>query len=379
MAKNRIGLALSGGGNRAAVFHLGLLRRLALENKLGDVSHISTVSGGSLLVALVFSLNKMEWPSSKVFLDDIYPKAKKILTIKSLFSKQIVARSFLRHPVMALANRAELLANKLETEWGVVGCTSDLPNRPIWYINTTSKNSGKNWRFSQSYVGDWRFGHHYSFEIPLSKAAAASAAVPYAIGALKIQLPLDGWFKTNPATKKPVESKTPPANQVKLWDGGVYENLGIEPLYKSESGLVDCDFLIVSDAGAPLRADWEIRVKEEKSITPRLVEITTDQIRSLRCRELMRFFKEKKKGSWVQMGLSTRTYDAKTKAPANARDYANFLSDQEVALVAKEGTHLEAMTEDNFDRVARHGFEITSQTLSHYHSELFSHILWRAE
>jgi patatin-like phospholipase len=46
--KPKIGLALSGGGIRAAVFHLGVLRRLAAENLLEAVSSLSTVSGGSL-------------------------------------------------------------------------------------------------------------------------------------------------------------------------------------------------------------------------------------------------------------------------------------------------------------------------------------------
>jgi hypothetical protein len=46
-----IGLALSGGGVRAAVFHLGALKRLAGEDLLEQVSTISTVSGGSLIMA----------------------------------------------------------------------------------------------------------------------------------------------------------------------------------------------------------------------------------------------------------------------------------------------------------------------------------------
>jgi predicted acylesterase/phospholipase RssA len=50
-----IGLALSGGGVRAAVFHLGVLKRLADEGLLESVSAISTVSGGSLVMAAIVS------------------------------------------------------------------------------------------------------------------------------------------------------------------------------------------------------------------------------------------------------------------------------------------------------------------------------------
>lgn len=47
-----IGLALSGGGSRAAAFHLGCLRALHDRNLLTRVRVISGISGGSLLAAL---------------------------------------------------------------------------------------------------------------------------------------------------------------------------------------------------------------------------------------------------------------------------------------------------------------------------------------
>ena len=49
--KPRIALALSGGGFRASVFHLGLMRCLAEFGWLKDVDVISTVSGGSIVGA----------------------------------------------------------------------------------------------------------------------------------------------------------------------------------------------------------------------------------------------------------------------------------------------------------------------------------------
>jgi predicted acylesterase/phospholipase RssA len=47
-----IGLALSGGGFRAAAFHLGVLRRLRELGVLGQIRVMSTVSGGSIVGAL---------------------------------------------------------------------------------------------------------------------------------------------------------------------------------------------------------------------------------------------------------------------------------------------------------------------------------------
>jgi len=47
----RIGLALSGGGYRAAAYHLGTLRALHKLGILGNVDIISSVSGGAIIAA----------------------------------------------------------------------------------------------------------------------------------------------------------------------------------------------------------------------------------------------------------------------------------------------------------------------------------------
>lgn len=54
MRDYRLGLALSGGGFRASLFHLGVLRRLAELGLLRHVTQISTVSGGSIVGALYY-------------------------------------------------------------------------------------------------------------------------------------------------------------------------------------------------------------------------------------------------------------------------------------------------------------------------------------
>ena len=47
----RLGLALSGGGFRASLYHLGLLRFLRDAGLLAQVTHITSVSGGSIMAA----------------------------------------------------------------------------------------------------------------------------------------------------------------------------------------------------------------------------------------------------------------------------------------------------------------------------------------
>src|SRR5215470_7899364 len=46
--QKRIGLALSGGGFRAAAFHLGVMRKLKEINLLDRIDVLSCVSGGSI-------------------------------------------------------------------------------------------------------------------------------------------------------------------------------------------------------------------------------------------------------------------------------------------------------------------------------------------
>jgi len=53
----KLGLALSGGGFRASLYHLGLLRFLRDAGILSQVTHITSVSGGSVTAAhLAFKL-----------------------------------------------------------------------------------------------------------------------------------------------------------------------------------------------------------------------------------------------------------------------------------------------------------------------------------
>jgi predicted acylesterase/phospholipase RssA len=52
--ERKLGLALSGGGFRAALFHIGVVARLADEGLLRQVRVISTVSGGAIVGALYY-------------------------------------------------------------------------------------------------------------------------------------------------------------------------------------------------------------------------------------------------------------------------------------------------------------------------------------
>ena len=56
----KIGLALSGGGYRAAAYHIGTLRALRKLGILDNVDVISSISGGSIIAAY-YALHKDEF------------------------------------------------------------------------------------------------------------------------------------------------------------------------------------------------------------------------------------------------------------------------------------------------------------------------------
>ena len=144
----KIGLALSGGGLRAAVFHFGVLQRLAQARQLEQISYLSTVSGASLAIALVYGLNKGIWPDSQTYIDEISPQLRKVLTTinlqHALYTKCM--HKFWKVPFA----RANLLAETIRDKWGVNLSLKDLPSIPRWLICTTCYETGKNWRFDKN-------------------------------------------------------------------------------------------------------------------------------------------------------------------------------------------------------------------------------------
>lgn len=375
----RIGLALSGGGTRAAVFHLGVLRRLATDKRLEQVTKLSTVSGGSLATAMVFSHGGMAWPNSREFEARIFPRLKELLTSTSLGDPLTLLRYLPTSPWQVLFHRARLVARLLESRWGVSGRLIDLPDSPEWHANATCYETGKNWRFSKSEMGDWAFGRHGKPPFSLAEAAAASAAVPYVIGALKLRLPDAGWYATNPATGKPTVQVARPAGTVRLWDGGAYENLGLEALYKPGRGAIGCDFVLVSDASGAIRDTRKGGVRAGLS-SPRLFDIAADQIRGLRSRMFVAALQsDEVSGALIRLGNSVRDIDRKVNRARVEADYARFQSEGDAQEALYHPTDLAAVTEQEFERITRNGFEVADAVLTAYCPAKFpSSIDWPA-
>ena len=89
----RIGLALSGGGFRATLFHLGVVRFLRDSDQLKHVSPVTSVSGGSIL-ATHLALN---WDRYCGTLEEFDQAAQEILRFVDLDIRNRILR---RYPLL---------------------------------------------------------------------------------------------------------------------------------------------------------------------------------------------------------------------------------------------------------------------------------------
>src|SRR5947209_8645616 len=144
---DRLALCLSGGGFRAALFHLGALRRLNELGLLSQVTDISSVSGGSVISAHL-AQRIQPWPGSGQVLDGwdkmvaqpFYDFAGRNIRTPALLMR-------LRHPFDPSAPIRKL-ADIYER-----GLTDmrlpHLPTRPNFIFCATDMVFGVNWTFER--------------------------------------------------------------------------------------------------------------------------------------------------------------------------------------------------------------------------------------
>jgi len=220
-----IGIALSGGGIRAMVFHLGLFKWMAEQNLFEQIKKVSTVSGASLCVGMIYAHNNLEWPTSETFLSKTLP------AIEGALAVDLQLSALLRLPITPWHwnKKANIISTVLERNWGVHGNLSQLSGNVTWYVNCTTYETGKRFRFCRDDMGDYILGYVKKPNIPISEIMAASAGFPIWIGPYALKTGDFTWESPHSAN----ESWQPPRKQtIHLWDGGVYDNLGLESVFK---------------------------------------------------------------------------------------------------------------------------------------------------
>ena len=233
-AKPFVGLALSGGGARAAVFAAAGMHELAERGLLQDVTHVSSVSGGGF-PASYFALNPIPVEAGAK-LDDYFQSM--ISAVSQDYFAQIHKNQILNPSrLMSPSRRLLSLQHALEAA-GFLGheanaLVSDLPSDRAFFFNAVSYDTGRRFVFSNaslphpddteasrlpgairalsfSDAGNKRPSPN---SFPISLAVATSAAFPPYLGPLTIEVGT--------------------AAGTEFWhlgDGGVLENPGVETL-----------------------------------------------------------------------------------------------------------------------------------------------------
>ena len=110
---NRLGLALSGGGFRAMLYHLGLVRFLRDAGILSQVTHITSVSGGSIIAAHLV----LNWDRYNGSPNEFDAAASELLSFVRLDVRNRIARRFpLCLPVRLAAPAAGTLESQADAD-----------------------------------------------------------------------------------------------------------------------------------------------------------------------------------------------------------------------------------------------------------------------
>jgi NTE family protein len=272
-------LCLSGGGYRAMLFHVGALWRLNETGTLARLQRVSSVSGGSIAAALL----ALRWPRlgfdpatgvAARFVDEL------VEPLRRLAAHTVDLRAILTGLLLPGTTVADRVAASYR-RWLFGDATlQDLPDTPTFVINATNVQSGALWRFRKEYLRDWRVGEVPRPRLPLAAAVAASSAFPPVLSPATLRL-RDGDFR--PGSGQDLQ-RPPYTTRVRLTDGGVYDNLGLETAWKR------CRTILVSDGGGALYPEpWPWRLWPLHAI--RVLFIIDNQVRSLRKRQLIEAFR----------------------------------------------------------------------------------------
>jgi NTE family protein len=277
--REKLGLCLSGGGYRAMLFHLGALWRLNHAGLLKGLDRVSSVSGGSITAAtLGLNWPRLEWG------DDAAANLEELVVrpVRALADETIDVSSVLEGfaPFTSVGKRVahayrEHLFGR-ETLQALPGGAPD----PRFVICATNLESGVLFRFSQPYAADYRVGRIDSPEIELADAVAASSAFPPILSPFEIDLREADW-RTMPGNEL-VEPRW--RDKIDLSDGGVYDNLGLETVWKR------CETVLISDGGGQTPDDPN-PPNDWPRQSLRVLHLIDNQVRSLRKRQAVGSFK----------------------------------------------------------------------------------------
>lgn len=324
----RIGLAMSGGGFRAAAFHLGVMRELDSHGLLDKLDLLSCVSGGSIAGATV----ALNWSAAnKLDVLDTY-----------LRTRSIAVSSFIAGSLDPFESRLDKLAGAYDKDLFLKKKLVALSNGPRIYLNATNLSTGNMFFFVAGGGKDCEMGEHElgvipALDFPICQAVAASSAFPPVFPPLRLDSSTYG----------------PAANveYVTLTDGGVYDNMAVNPLIRDRNAL---DYLIVSDGGKPFANNS--RPTESGAIVLKAgLDIMMEQIRGLEFDRLQFRFLAGKGPKPMWFSIDSRTGEAQKG---------------DAAFASSIDTNLSRLSSEEMEVLTRHGASLVKARLKAYAPEL---------
>ena len=279
-----IALCLSGGGYRAMVFHVGVLWRLNETKLLSKIKRFSSVSGGSITAGVLAS----RW-SDLDFVDGVARNFVDVVVdpVRKMASTDVDFGAVFWGSVLP-GTVAERVAKAYRKNLFGDTTLQDLPDErnggPRFVFNATNLESGVLFRFSKPYMGDYRVGRIEKPTVELAVAVAASSAFPPVLSPCVLDLRGATWKDDDDGND--LADKPGFRDKIKLADGGVYDNLGLETAWKRYKTV------LVSDAGGHV-ADDPDPDSDWLQQTARVLKLVDNQVRSLRKRQVIDSFTEK--------------------------------------------------------------------------------------
>ena len=272
-----IGLALSGGGFRATLFHLGLVRFLRDAGLLTGLTQLASVSGGSIIAAhLIYRWNEYTSPD-----DADFEKAAAELIA---FTQQDVRGKIVRRlPLLLLASlipkfklgRTDLLEqfyDKFYDYTTLHGLRVRNLEAPALHILTTNLSSGQLCSFTaEGFCIDTPQGTEVYETYAISTALAVAASSSYPLFFPPIELTAERLQVDMAAFQSPFSYVT---------DGGIFDNLGARKLALLDRD-IEFDHVVISDAGATFDPNYTKRFRSLLNAASRSTDILMKRVGEL--------------------------------------------------------------------------------------------------
>jgi len=338
---DQTGLCLSGGGYRAMLFHVGSLWRLYEIGLLAKCTRITSVSGGSITAALL----GLKWDKLNVREPEVERFKEYVVNPIRRMAAETIDRPAVLKGVFFPGSVSGYLEDYY-SEYLFGGATlQDLPTEPDFIILATNVQSGSLFRFSKPYMADYRIGVIPDPRLPIAKAVAASSSFPPVLS--PTMLHLDEKDVKPCGGESENLHRRPFTTEMALTDGGVYDNMGLEPLKRFKT-------ILVSDAGGKMQAE-EDPDYDWAGHAYRVLDLIDNQVRSLRKRKI---FDDAASG-----GRTVAYWSTRTSLPQHATSYQRVLSAEFRNQLANYHTRLKEVPKDIQEGLINWGYLACDMTV----------------